>query len=319
MSQEAFSHASSVLSRHAGTIVLGHLIVGALALSVIEGWGPSDSLYFCVTTLTTVGYGDLAPKSATGKLFTALHILVGCVIVSSCLGTLIGRMQASIAAKQTDGREAGRTRELNELAKSVGVAAAIIVVGMAYASFVEGWSMIDALYWAVVTVTTVGLGDLSPSAVLRPLAGVYLLLSVGGFAAAIGRVARFAAALELDRRREAFLEQGVTQEILDRLDSDGDGRVDRSEFLRFMLVASGQVEEGELAKLDALFDSLDADGSGDLHIGDIGRGPRPSLDSPRAQEMADLHLQHSEDSESGDGAALLQKGRKAVRSRPALG
>ena len=76
---------------------------------------------------------------------------------------------------------------------------------------------------------------------------------------------------------------------------------------------------GELAKLDALFDSLDADGSGDLHIGDIGRGPRPSLDSPRAQEMADLHLQHSEDSESGDGAALLQKGRKAVRSRPALG
>ena len=69
---EALAGASSVLSRHAGTIVLGHLIVGALALSVIEGWGPSDSLYFCVTTLTTVGYGDLAPKSATGKLFTAL-------------------------------------------------------------------------------------------------------------------------------------------------------------------------------------------------------------------------------------------------------
>ena len=58
MSQEALADASSVLSRHAGTIVLGHLIVGALALSVIEGWGPSDSLYFCVTTLTTVGYGD---------------------------------------------------------------------------------------------------------------------------------------------------------------------------------------------------------------------------------------------------------------------
>ena len=50
MSSEALADASSVLSRHAGTIVLGHLIVGALALSVIEGWGPSDSLYFCVTT-----------------------------------------------------------------------------------------------------------------------------------------------------------------------------------------------------------------------------------------------------------------------------
>ena len=40
-----------------------------------------DALYFSVTTLTTVGLGDLAPKTAPGKLFTVLYIFVGLGIV----------------------------------------------------------------------------------------------------------------------------------------------------------------------------------------------------------------------------------------------
>ena len=45
--------------------------------SKIEGWSPVDALYFCVVTLTTIGYGDLTPVTTIGKLFTMMYIFSG--------------------------------------------------------------------------------------------------------------------------------------------------------------------------------------------------------------------------------------------------
>ena len=36
-----------------------------------------DAFYLSVTTLTTVGLGDLAPKTTIGKLFTVVYIFAG--------------------------------------------------------------------------------------------------------------------------------------------------------------------------------------------------------------------------------------------------
>lgn len=327
---------SSVLSTHAGTIVLGHLLLGALFMSILESWSPSDALYFCVTTLTTVGYGDLAPKSASGRLFTSIFILIGSSLVASCLGTLVGRMQARLMeeAKAPAAVAGGVSREVNEMAKAVSFAGAIIAAGVLYASIVEGWSWVDAFYWASVSCSSVGLGDLVPSPVMRPVAGIYLLLAVGGFGASVARVARYTAAVELARRRDSFLERGVTAELLDELGEKGGGQVDRYAFMRYMLVASGQVDEAEVTKLDSLFDALDVDGSGSLDAGDI-RAHTASrshsdgsidLESPRASASdgyelprlhggqklhGGLHGGDSEDSELAvdDSAALLRSSR----------
>lgn len=53
------------------------LTVGTFFYSSYEGWSYIDSLYFCVITLATVGYGDLHPTTPTTKLFTIAYIFIG--------------------------------------------------------------------------------------------------------------------------------------------------------------------------------------------------------------------------------------------------
>lgn len=43
----------------------------------VEGWSWLDATYFAVVTISTVGYGDLSPQTASGKLFTIVYVLCG--------------------------------------------------------------------------------------------------------------------------------------------------------------------------------------------------------------------------------------------------
>lgn len=50
---------------------------GTFVYSSIEGWSHLDSLYFTIITVTTIGYGDLAPQTDTGKIFTMFFSFLG--------------------------------------------------------------------------------------------------------------------------------------------------------------------------------------------------------------------------------------------------
>jgi voltage-gated potassium channel len=53
------------------------LLSGTIFYRSVEGWSWIDALYFSVTTISTVGFGDLAPRTDIGKLFTVVYIFVG--------------------------------------------------------------------------------------------------------------------------------------------------------------------------------------------------------------------------------------------------
>lgn len=55
--------------------------LGTIMYRLLENWAWIDCLYFSVVTLTTVGYGDIAPTTTGGKLFTIFYIIVGLGIV----------------------------------------------------------------------------------------------------------------------------------------------------------------------------------------------------------------------------------------------
>lgn len=43
----------------------------------VEGWSPLDAAYFVTMTITTIGYGDFAPHSDEGKIFTMFIAFIG--------------------------------------------------------------------------------------------------------------------------------------------------------------------------------------------------------------------------------------------------
>ena len=67
------------------------LLVGVVFYTQVEGWRLLDALYFCVVTLGTVGYGDMAPKTDLGKLFTIFYITLGLGVIGGFFATL-GKM-----------------------------------------------------------------------------------------------------------------------------------------------------------------------------------------------------------------------------------
>ena len=77
----------------------------------IEGWGFVDALYFCVITLTTVGYGDFSPETQLGKLFTIFYILLG-------LGWIAAFIAAIAQEVSKDARAAADRRQRRRQSES---------------------------------------------------------------------------------------------------------------------------------------------------------------------------------------------------------
>jgi voltage-gated potassium channel len=59
------------------------LAIGTVFYHNVEGWEWLDSLYFCVITLATIGYGDFVPTTNLGKAFTIIYVFIGIGILIS--------------------------------------------------------------------------------------------------------------------------------------------------------------------------------------------------------------------------------------------
>lgn len=158
----------------------------------------------------------------------------------------------------------------------------MLLVGAATAAFakVEALRPLDAFYFAVATVSTVGYGDVVPRTDAgKALAIPLLLLGSSLVASALGSLA----ALPFEARRAAQ-QRFVLAQLGDELDRDelvyiagradeltggGTGAVDRSSFALALLVRQDKVRAADVRRVLETFDRLDADGSGVLDGDDL--------------------------------------------------
>lgn len=77
--------------RIAAAAALTMIIAGAVFYHHVEKLSWVDSIYFCVITLATVGYGDITPTTDIGKIFTIFYILSGIGIIATFANLAIKR------------------------------------------------------------------------------------------------------------------------------------------------------------------------------------------------------------------------------------
>lgn len=84
----------------------------------------------------------------------------------------------------------------------------VIGGGAMFYRFVESWSWVDSVYFTVITLTTVGYGDLNPTTTASKLFTVVLILvGLGVIVTFAERIAKLAAA-DVAERRSRRRDQG---------------------------------------------------------------------------------------------------------------
>lgn len=80
--------------------------------------------------------------------------------------------------------------------------AALLVSGTLFYHFVEGWKVLDALYFSVITLATVGYGDFSPKTDAgKVFTIIYIIVGLGTLAAFISLVA--------EQQRDGIAQRGA--------------------------------------------------------------------------------------------------------------
>ena len=62
------------------------VFVGVAGFHFIEGWTYFDGFYMVLTTITSIGYGEIHPLSHTGRLFNSFVIITGVGLVLLLVG-----------------------------------------------------------------------------------------------------------------------------------------------------------------------------------------------------------------------------------------
>lgn len=129
------------------------ILAGVLGYMLLLDLKPMEALYFTIVTLTTVGYGDIVPKSASAEIFTVLFILGGLLIALYSSSVLIGSIvEGEVQGAMMRRRDLRRIQKMKEhtiicgfgrigrdLAQSFArEKVPFVVIENAEASFVEG-------------------------------------------------------------------------------------------------------------------------------------------------------------------------------------
>uniref|UniRef100_A0A8D0SWQ6 Potassium channel subfamily K member n=1 Tax=Sus scrofa TaxID=9823 RepID=A0A8D0SWQ6_PIG len=139
-----------------GDIVLGNT-------TSMGRWEIVGSFFFSVSTITTIGYGNLSPRTMAARLFCISFALVGIPLNLVVLNRLGHLMQQGVhrCSRRLGGvwKDPAKARWLaGSITLLSGLLLFLLLPPLLFAH-VEGWSYLEGFYFAFITLSTVGFGD----------------------------------------------------------------------------------------------------------------------------------------------------------------
>jgi len=92
--------------------VLAAITVGTVVFHLLEGWSILDSLYVTAQTVTTVGFGDITPRTTPGRVFATVFMMVGVGIVLYALTSIVQSIvHSELFARYGQSRKMSKLRD----------------------------------------------------------------------------------------------------------------------------------------------------------------------------------------------------------------
>ncbi|XP_075921251.1 potassium channel subfamily K member 10-like isoform X3 [Petromyzon marinus] len=181
-------------------------------------WDLGGAFFFSGTVITTIGFGNIAPSTQGGRILCMAYALIGIPLfgillagVGDQLGTIFGKGIANIE-KIFVKRKISQTRVRVMSTVVFVLAGCVLFVAVPAAIFMrtEGWSSLEAIYFVVTTLTTIGFGDfvaggdadIDYSEWYKPLVWFWILVGLAYFAAVLSMIGYWLHALSRRTKKE---------------------------------------------------------------------------------------------------------------------
>ncbi|CAH3158579.1 unnamed protein product [Porites lobata] len=144
-------------------------------------WNLYNSIFFCMTVTTTIGYGSLAPATAWGRVICVIYALLGIpltlallAIVGKILGDYINDACAFMLKWYRKVHKSYEYERTVQEGDGEGQVDAPLWMGLLILVFftalmaglfcwIEGWDFGTSLYFQYITYLTIGFGDVVPA------------------------------------------------------------------------------------------------------------------------------------------------------------
>ncbi|XP_063078708.1 potassium channel subfamily K member 2-like [Engraulis encrasicolus] len=167
-------------------------------------WDLSSAFFFAGTVITTIGFGNTSPHTEGGRIFCIIYALLGIPLfgfllagVGDQLGTIFGKGIARVEKIVKWKVSQTKIRVFSTVLFILFGCLLFVSLPAAIFQHIEGWGTLDAIYFVVVTLTTIGFGDFvaggSESEIeyqeyYKPLVWFWILVGLAYFAAILSMI-----------------------------------------------------------------------------------------------------------------------------------